>query len=423
MRKNESIENKVFFIFGTFTLVLALIYSAFSIMVAYVVEDKVLENILAQEASYIERAYHHNREIVQPRMDYMTLYLSRESLPKEIADSFKDNSNSAEIFTQSRKHYHVRVLYFSEHNSPILIAEVSSLLIVTNISKRILILFILIFVMALIVSIWLAYRIAKKTTKPLLILTKEVMEQKSQAAPAEFSSRYSKDEIGYLANTIEETLNQLKHLNKREIDFTRDVSHELRTPLTVIKNTLALVEMRAWTQEDGEQLKHSVSRMEMIVATLLALAREESIKIETFNIRLLLEESILAVEHKLSENKFKINLICPNQFFVIGNENLFLLLVGNLIENAIYHAEEQELTIELSNNRLVFSNPYTRDFSNQNITDITNQKIKKTSSKGIGQGLFLVKRIVESISWDFDISLSNGYFKFIVIPNGIKKKD
>ena len=414
MKISKSIQRRVFLIFGSFTLFLTIVYSGLNILVAYVIEDEVLEKVVAHESLYIEKVYEEEGKIVQPRVDYMKLYLNPELAPKEIAEAYKNNTLETEVFTQDKVHYHIRFLYFDKKYNPLLVAEVSTFLTVSDLSSGILHLFFIVFIGALLLSLWLTYLIAKRTTKPISTLAQEVMLKQNQSESFEFSTIQSNDEVGYLANVIESVLTGLNASMKRENDFNRDVSHELRTPLTVVNNTLTLAKNRSLSESEVEQLKKSASQMNHIVTTLLALSRAESIQYEEFFLRPFLEDCVLSLHHKLEMRALNITLDVTSDYQVYGNKQLTILLVNNLIENAIQHAAGNELLIRQCEDTLSFENAISKELVQPQINNLTEQNIKHSNSQGFGQGLYLVRRIIETLNWHFDINSDSEGYKFSI---------
>lgn len=414
MNFSQGIVRRVFIIFGSFTLFLTLIYTGMNTMVAFVIEDEVLEKVLAYEAKVIEDTFKKEGAVIQPRVDYMKLYLDPELAPEEIAKAYKEKTLESEVFTTDDRHYHIQFLYLDKEHTAILVAEVTPFLVVSNAFRSVIIMFPLVSITALLLSLWLAYRIAKITTKPISTLAKEVMLQQGQIESPSFSAQQSVDEIGYLANTIELALTELKETLKREGEFNRDVSHELRTPLTVLNNTLALAETRIISPVDIKQMNDSVNQMNHIVTTLLTLARSESIEYEKLNLRALLEDCILSLHHKLSEKQININLNIASDYVLKANKQLVILLVNNLIENAIKYASSNELLIRLENNRLLFENEISQKIAPSAMNKLTEQKIKQSDSQGFGQGLYLVERILENMNWQFEIKSDEKSFQFAI---------
>jgi signal transduction histidine kinase len=415
MKISQSIRSKVFVIFGSFTLLLTSIYTGMNIMIAYVVEDEVLEKVLAYEANVIESRFRQDAIIIQPRVDYMKLYLNPLDAPKEIADAYNNKTLTSEVFTKNKMHYHIQHLYFNQDSSALLVAEVTPFLTVTNASDEILSVFLLVIMLVVALSLWFAFRIATKTTKPISLLTKEVMMQQSQFEPMQFSAKQTPDEIGFLANTIDSALIELRMLLKRESDFNRDVSHELRTPLTVLNNTLALAASRTVSNSEIMELQNATNQLNQIVTTLLTLARSESVELENIKLRALLEDCAITLHSKLINSDFNINLEVKDGFWLKANKQLLILLVNNLIENAVEHSSSNNLLVRLKHNKLYFINEIATTISKNVVKKLTQENVKKTDSVGIGQGLYLVKRIVESLGWSFEITSESGCYQFVIV--------
>ncbi|WDE03598.1 HAMP domain-containing histidine kinase [Thalassomonas viridans] len=414
MKIKNSIKRRVFLVFGGFTLGLSLMFAGVSIVIAFVVEDEILARVIAEEARYIEQVFRERGELVQPGADYMRLYLSSELAPKEVAAALKDvpqtDNRSREIFTDHQAHYHTQWLNLAENRHALLVAEVSSLLLISNLPSDLVVFFVVVLVLALLLSLWLAYRISSRTTEPVLTLTRQVMAQQEHGTPIARELMDTEDETGFLAQTIARALAELNSAVKREAAFNRDVSHELRTPLTVLNNTLALADLRALGDKDIAQLKGAGEKMKQIVSTLLALARAESMSVEAIRLRPLMEECVLGIQDKLSTTGFEIHLDIPDNYRLSANPRLLVLLINNLMENALAHSSEPHLLIRAEQACLLFENAVKEPVSN----DVTQPRVKQENSQGIGQGLYLVRRIIESLHWDFRLDNRAGFYRFIV---------
>lgn len=421
MTFRNSIQQKVFIIFGGFTLLLSLIYWSMSILIAYIVEDEILEKVLRLEADYIEQSFRDNKlKFADPRVDYIKLYLSHAQAPEAIQQALSKQPNLTEVFVDEREHYHIEHLYLGDQHQPILVAEVTRLLTVTNVSNNIIIVFLGIFIFTLVLALWFAWRLALRTTRPIITLAQEVEKQHIKRKSGKNSFRLTgteqKDEIGFLATTLQNTLGELNDSVKRESDFNRDISHELRTPLTVLNNTLALASQRPLNNDDIQQLNDSSDSMNQLVTTLLALARAETVKKESINLCSFLEDCIIDLQHKMTEQQFAVKLIVDESYSIVSNKQLLVLLINNLIENAIAHAASNKLTIrlDLDNEKaaiLIFENSLNSQLHN----NITHAKVKSKNSQGLGQGLYLVSRVIEALHWKFEIATESDCFRFMVM--------
>ena len=418
MKPRRSISRRVFLTFGSFTLLLSLLYSAVSIIVAYAVEDAVLERILDQEVHHLEQAFRENGELLAPRVDYIKTYTALAQAPGEIRKVLEDSPHRREIFTNSGTHYHVQYLDLDDETRPLLVAEVTPLLVVSNVSENILVILIITLLVGLLISVGLAYRITLRTTRPVQDLAAELKNIADKTEAPLLSHIDADQELHYLAQTMEQSLSQLKSAIQRETDFNRDVSHELRTPLTVIKNTLALGKQRSLTTEDFRELDDSVSKLDQIVITLLALARSESVSLESFRLRPVMEECILELHTLMEELGFSVDLQLDDAFIVSGNQQLLRLLISNLLTNAMQHASKAHLDVFLENNELHFEN----DFSEMPEKELTEAGVRATGSPGLGQGLYLVSRIVDALDWEYRINKTGRRYSFILIPAGSRQK-
>ncbi|WP_439105795.1 sensor histidine kinase [Congregibacter sp.] len=402
MSKNPSIERQVTRSFVGLTLGLTVVYLGLLLLFAYITEDEIIDRLLGAEVTYLQERYAKSQQWPTPRLDYMVLYRSLEEAPTPVREQLRDNPQSQEIFTPDDSHYHVRFVFLSEELEALLVAEVSPLLAVSNFSRGLFTFLGALTIITLALSLWLAYRIAKRTTRPIMRLSEEVAlmhsdqsDQTRSVAGQRLSAAGQNDEIGYLADTIQNSFQQLSDALDRETHFTRDVSHELRTPLTVIKNMLTVMEDRQPSAEDARQLRHAVEHMQSTVSVLLALAREESLTLQSLRLRPLVEEVILSQHRALENATFSIDLSIADDYELQGNPQLLTLLIGNLIENALRYASEPRMSIAVSHSKLVFSNPICIEA----VDDPMLPRNRQTDSPGLGQGLFLVKRIAARLNW------------------------
>jgi signal transduction histidine kinase len=415
MKVKHSIERKVFFIFGGFTLLIGLTFSLVSLITAFTIEDSILEKILAHEAEVIAQEFKAGKTKPVARLDYMNFYSDLANAPREIMRAKIKNPTITEVFSDSRHHYHVVDVRVNDHQIGWLVADVTEFLSVSNQSNNLLQVAIILLTTAILFSLWLAYRIALRTTKPISSLANALEEYAKTNTALDISAFKTGDEIEYLANTIETALSDLNASLQRESDFNRDVSHELRTPLTVINNTLALSKQRGLNPNDQQQLSDSADKITRIVKTLLALARSETLPLETLNLRAIIEDSVLLFEQRLSANEFEVHLNIPEQVAIEGNPELILLLSNNLIENALSYATDNLLTITLSGTQLSFAN---KGFTSliANAEAIVQPNIKQQDSSGIGQGLYLVNRIANRLRWKMSINTEgNNYLVSFII--------
>lgn len=417
IQKKHSIKRTVFIAFSTLTVLMFLFYAGLSLLISFAIEDKIINQLLVTEGNYLRGEY--NKSIhaktekiinLKPRLYYMKVYTRLADMPLEFSNVINEGNKEKEIFTDSNQHFHYRTVVLSNGKSFYLIAEVSRLLVVSNMSGDILLFTFFILLITLTIALWLTYLISQRTVQPIIKLTDAValVEKQKQSPPLPYLK--SKDEIGYLARTLATSFTQLNDTLKREVDFTRDVGHELRTPLTIINNTLALSEHRALSEIERIGLQQQSNNLKNIIDVLMTLARAESIKAEGFNLRSNIEECILTMHSILDEQGFSVILDVNDDINIHTNKQLFTLLQLNLLENSLRYATNYQLKISANNMHIIFENEIM-ELINEQILD---RAVKQNSSNGIGQGLYLVQRIVDALHWQCTVESDENVFKFIL---------
>ena len=422
-----SIKRTVFLTFSSLTVLMFIFYACLSIVVAFSVEDEVIKQMLATEGNYLRAEYngliyknHKQTKNIQPRIHYMTLYKSLRDVPAEFVEVIKEGGGEKEIFTDAKEHFHYRTIVLSNGATLYLIAEVSSFLVVSNMSGDILLLTFFIFFIMLIIALYFTYLISQRAIQPIVKLTNAVKEAQMTQQGNNLPYIQSKDEIGFLARSLALSFTELNNALKREADFTRDVGHELRTPLTIISNTLALSQNRELSADEKIGLHQQTDNLKNIIDVLMSLARAESVRKDKVNLRAHVEECILTMHSAHDQQGFSVILDIDDKLTIQTNPQLLTLLLLNLVENSLRYAASPELTISATATRITFENTVQKSIESQ----VLNRAVKQENSAGIGQGLYLVKRIVAALNWQCSIEnkikhneIDNKTFKFILHIN------
>lgn len=412
----SSVLKKVFILFSGFAILQVLIFSAIALTLAYVVEDKLIENILASEVEQIENYYKNTGTLAEPSNSFVTLYPHASDAPEFIRDTYRETSRYREIFSsEDGNHYHLTTVFLSANLKPVIVADVSELLAVRNSSGDFYLLFWLAFFFSLLLSLLLSFYLARYTTKPLIRLAKEVSGRAElglgRYSGDEKKNKTNEDELAYLARVVRFAFGQLETTLEREKHFNRDLSHELRTPLTIMKNTLSLTAHRGVDKGDTEQLAQSTESMSRTVDVLFKLARQEQAAAEYFSIRGLIETCVVNHYPRFEENAFELDVQLEEQR-VQGDQALVKLVISNLIENAMVYSSDSSVRITSVDGGITFTNPSLAALPESAM----NAHSKSEASQGLGQGLFLVKRILDSMGWRYHYSLESGVFQFSIFP-------
>lgn len=402
MKLINSIKRQAVVMFVGFTLGISLLYFVMAVVIAFMVEDVLLSRLLQQEANYLEQVYAQSQVLVPPRMDHAQVYPNKETLPQFVQQALAVGITDNEIFTADKEHYHIVELNLGPDHTGYLLAEVSRLLGVTN-TPSVFNVFLFGLVVTLVIAVALAIKMASLTVKPVMSMV-EAIETKQPLPKLPF-------ELGYLSVTMQKAFDDLSDSLQREKDFTGDVSHELRTPLTILNNTITLAEQRGLKPEELEQLRVVGDQMLHTIEVLLALARAEHIEQQPCLFEPILEQAGMEASLAL-KCELQLKLEITPRLELMANVNLLRLLVLNLINNALVHGTDQSLVVKASSERIVFHNLT----DNNEVKPWANAGVKGEHSQGIGQGLYLVTRILQSLGWQYQLEQAENQFSLTILP-------
>jgi heavy metal sensor kinase len=156
-----------------------------------------------------------------------------------------------------------------------------------------------------------------------------------------------RDEVQYLAITLNSMLDSLDQSFSRQRRFVADASHELRTPVAVIRNKAEVALLRPRSQDDYGTVLYSIhaetERLSHLISDLLALARgdEGQARFEREMVRLdQLVESVGANAEGLAEERgIGLSVQASQPVTLIGDEARLIQVILNLLDNAIRSTE------------------------------------------------------------------------------------
>ena len=126
-----------------------------------------------------------------------------------------------------------------------------------------------------------------------------------------------KDEIGELADTINEMSNKIAQNEKMQVEFISQLSHELRTPLTVINGwsgtLLADENMDADTRQGMKIIASEAKRLTEMVVDLLDFTRMQdgrmTLAVEMTDLRGEFEDTVYMYGSRLSQDGIKLHYV------------------------------------------------------------------------------------------------------------------
>lgn len=186
---------------------------------------------------------------------------------------------------------------------------------------------------------------------------RQISSTSAKIANGNYASRipaHGKDEISSVAHNfnlmaeqIEKQIQQLEDAAEQKQQFIDNFSHELRIPLTAIYGYAEYIQKALISEEERYECTQFImsecSRLQNMAYQLLDMALLRGDEAESSNCPLkeLFAELEKAMQMRASEKKIRLIYALPQNYIVKGNMDQLLILMNNLIDNAIKASREE----------------------------------------------------------------------------------
>ena len=226
---------------------------------------------------------------------------------------------------------------------------------------------------------------------------------------AQIQTKYD-DEIGELANTINEMSVKISQNEKMQAEFISQLSHELRTPLTVIngwsETLLANEDMDPDTRQGMKIISSEAKRLTEMVMELLDFTRMQdgrvTLTVEPTDLRSEFEDTVFMYGSRLAQDGIELNYLENDQDIpeIPCDPKRLRQVFLNILDNAAKHGGEgKKIDASIAregDNVVVRIRDYGPGIPEDEIP-LVKKKFYKGSSKarGTGIGLAVCDEIVE----------------------------
>lgn len=220
--------------------------------------------------------------------------------------------------------------------------------------------------------------------------------------------KIAEEQIAILNADLADHANMLETANRELEAFCYTVSHDLRSPLTNISLTCQVI-TQLWQDRLDEHctgfiqdIAKTTERMDHLITSLLDFSRISRCNLDLKEVNLSELAQDIAAEHQINQPNRHVEFNIAEGITVNGDENLFRVVLVNLIGNAWKYTSKNETAIiefgmtELDGKKVYYvrDNGVGFDMSQADKLFDAFQRLHTNEFEGHGIGLASVKRII-----------------------------
>jgi signal transduction histidine kinase len=402
MRKR--LATRIGLIFGLWAAALTLIYSVLVVVLAFSTEDRLMEDLLAEEAASFRRFQEHEAQNWIPSSSRVSLGEDIEDLSDRLPDGFDPTLSGIQEFDGSDgRHYHAMSLEPDDaERSKILILDTSEMRSVTSHLDGYVRFLSLVGLVVLSLTAVISFVVGRRAAKPIRELSELVSSKPLNALPVHFAQNFGEDEVGTLAGALEGSLTQAREALERERTFNHGVSHELRSSLQVAEHAVELIQAGPAEPVDTKvlaRLSRAIESMRGASEAFLWLARPDRIDaaLESLVINDIVHTARAHMQSAAEVRGVEIVVVGEGGSVIEAPDAVLMVVISNLLRNAIQHSGTGIITITMEGEALQISDE-GRGMSIDQI-DALNRGDPPDQVRGVGLGLVLCRRLCERFGW------------------------
>lgn len=269
---------------------------------------------------------------------------------------------------------------------------------------------------------WVARRAAAVVVGPMRSVTERIASWDPGSSHGNYEQLHAgTDEPGRLLEAFNRMQDRVDQSMARQREFAANLSHEVRTPLAALRTD---IEMAALDGDQDAQLQDRFDRMLVCVdeigATITAtraLSQAQPVtKRQIVDLAILTDEACSGLQSRAAAVNLRVHNQVPSGQNVELDRYACLIVLRNLIGNAIEHAAPATLTISVSDSALLFvddgpgidSNAlpfvFERYHRGRYLDQMPSEAVEAVEPRGLG--LAIARRICQQQGWSLSVESS-----------------
>jgi len=258
---------------------------------------------------------------------------------------------------------------------------------------------------------------ASRVMSPVSDLAARLRAYRGSSDPQPLAPHFPEDEVGQLAEALDDYSDRLTEVVQRDREFNADVSHELRTPLAIIRGSVELMLSRPDLDQKTKTRIQRIQRAEQqctdLISALLLLSRSERGHGNT-DVAKVVEQLLEAHRAQLGGKPLTLRVKGECGSRVDAPEAALSVALGNLIGNAVKYTMEGDVVVKLlpDSVEVVDSGPGLSPEDAARLFERGYRGTHAGHSQGGGIGLSIVSRLCDLYGWQ--VSVRPGEHKGVI---------
>lgn len=256
--------------------------------------------------------------------------------------------------------------------------------------------------LSLLIGFWLSARVMS----PVAELARRVRAMSRSGQPELLRSHFANDEVGQLAEALDDYSTRLTEMVQRDREFNADVSHELRTPLAVIASTTELLQsspdLADKPRERLKRIERAVRQCSELIDALLLLSRRERqapTDGETTDVVKAVEQVVDSQRPHIGSKPVEVRVDIDEPLAVPAPSSVVAVALSNLIGNAFKYTPAGEVIVTVGHGRVSIEDTGP-GIAAEDAEKLFERGVRGTKvGKGGGLGLAIVRRLCELYGW------------------------
>lgn len=403
MRYRRRLRSRIIVSFLVFGTLLSVLFAASALFLQRQLEDTLIARTLEENLSEYVEQLRRDPSLAEPFSERLDGYVTRPYQAGIVPEPFRELPSGVHDVRVGATVYKAAVLK-DDDLWAFLTYDVSEN---RELARRLVMALIAVVVAFSVLSFAIGAWSSKRVMAPVSDLARRLEDFQERSKREPLSVHFPDDEVGQLAQALDDYAGRLQQLVERDKAFNADVSHELRTPLAVISGATELLLAQPDLSEKVRERLLRIARASRqctdITAALLHLVRAERGTADGSQ-----AQDVGGVVRQVLDNyrplvdgrELALNIDERARVTVIAPEAVLAVTIGNLLGNAVRYTWQGRVDVVVESGRVIIldSGPGVAESELSRITE-RHFRGQGADGKGSGLGLSIVQRLCDLYGW------------------------